>query len=59
MKQGGGQTFAMNETDIAGTFFHEMFHAGQISQGLPNSHKDDRFQKIIEVIGAQFEHCSP
>jgi hypothetical protein len=35
-----------------------LFHAGQISAGLPNSHKDKRFETVIQVIAAQFDGCT-
>jgi hypothetical protein len=47
----------MNANEITGILFHEMLHAGQISQGLPNSHKDPRFEKVIKAIDDQFKGC--
>jgi hypothetical protein len=47
----------MNADDIVGTLFHEMYHAGQISQDLPNADADPRFNKITKAIETQFNSC--
>jgi hypothetical protein len=54
-----GQFVPMTADDISGTLFHELFHAGRISRGEPNSHKDKRFQSVITLVDDAFKHCVP
>ncbi len=53
-----GQFLPMNANEIAGTLFHELFHAGRISRGEPNAHKDKRFQGAISQVDTAFQHCA-
>ena len=59
MKTEKGQFVPMNTDDISGTLFHELFHAGRISRGEPNSHKDKRFQSVVTLVDDAFKHCAP
>jgi len=47
----------LNADEIVGTLFHEIYHAGQISQDKPSADADPRFNKITSAIGAQFKGC--
>jgi hypothetical protein len=53
-----GDVLPRNANEITATLFHELFHAGQISQGQPNAHKDKRFEKVSNVIDAHFTKCA-
>ena len=59
MKDEKGQFLPMNADEIAGTLFHELFHAGRISRGEPNAHKDKRFQGAIVPVDQAFQQCTP
>jgi hypothetical protein len=53
-----GDVLPRNSNEITSTLFHELFHAGQISQGQPNAHKDKRFEKVSSVVDAHFAQCA-
>ncbi|MBC8165907.1 MAG: hypothetical protein H7Y20_08550, partial [Bryobacteraceae bacterium] len=57
-EDGKGNFLPRNADEIAGTLFHELFHAGQISQGQPYSHSDKRFEQTIKIVEEEFKHCA-
>lgn len=52
-----GQTLPRNAQEMTMTLFHELYHAGQVSQGRPYRHRDDRFEKLVGPIELFFQSC--
>jgi hypothetical protein len=54
IKDLNGQLLKLSDDEIIETLFHELFHAGQVDQQLPDADDDPRFNVITDAIKSFF-----